>query len=129
MSLVSSDTKKRVIRHSIPADDQSLPDENTQPRDEAALIEERRKRREAIKARHRGQATPLLVQALAPDKAASKPEAKSGGVVAQDQIMGKWSVCQKIHACILIRDFKHLQSCHLPQRLEKTRAKLRLLLS
>ena len=34
--------------------------------DEAALIEERRKRREAIKAKHRGQATPLLVQALAP---------------------------------------------------------------
>ncbi|KAL8716255.1 MAG: hypothetical protein Q9220_000160, partial [cf. Caloplaca sp. 1 TL-2023] len=32
--------------------------------DEATLIEERRKRREAIKARHRGQATPLLVQAL-----------------------------------------------------------------
>ncbi|KAL8678538.1 MAG: hypothetical protein Q9186_005118 [Xanthomendoza sp. 1 TL-2023] len=37
--------------------------------DEAALIEERRKRREAIKARHRGQANPLLVQALALDNA------------------------------------------------------------
>ncbi|MCJ1398490.1 U4/U6 small nuclear ribonucleoprotein prp4 [Xylographa trunciseda] len=37
----------------------------SQPLDEAALIEERRKRREAIKAKHRGQATPLLVQALA----------------------------------------------------------------
>ncbi|KAL9048870.1 MAG: hypothetical protein Q9206_005803 [Seirophora lacunosa] len=35
--------------------------------DEATLIEERRKRREAIKAKHRGQATPLLVQALALD--------------------------------------------------------------
>ena len=35
--------------------------------DEAALIEERRKRREAIKAKHRGQATPMLVQALALD--------------------------------------------------------------
>ena len=35
--------------------------------DEAALIEERRKRREAIKAKHKGQATPLLVQALALD--------------------------------------------------------------
>ena len=32
--------------------------------DEAALIEERRKRREAIKNKYRGQATPLLVQAL-----------------------------------------------------------------
>lgn len=36
-----------------------------QPVDEAALIEERRKRREAIKAKHRGQTTPMLVQALA----------------------------------------------------------------
>ena len=32
--------------------------------DEATLIEERRKRRAAIKAKHRGQATPLLVQTL-----------------------------------------------------------------
>ncbi len=32
--------------------------------DEAALIEERRKRREAIKAKYKGQATPLLVQSL-----------------------------------------------------------------
>lgn len=40
---------------------------STQPADEATLIEERRKRREAIKARHRGQATPILVQALALD--------------------------------------------------------------
>ncbi|KAL9068646.1 MAG: hypothetical protein Q9161_006084 [Pseudevernia consocians] len=38
---------------------------STQPADEATMIEDRRKRREAIKARHRGQATPLLVQALA----------------------------------------------------------------
>ncbi|KAL8669994.1 MAG: hypothetical protein Q9168_005439 [Polycauliona sp. 1 TL-2023] len=44
--------------------------------DEAALIEERRKRREAIKARHRGQATPLSVQALALDSqsAANSPK-------------------------------------------------------
>ena len=33
--------------------------------DEATLIEERRKKREAIKAKYRGQATPMLVQALA----------------------------------------------------------------
>lgn len=78
-----------MIRHNTPADDQSLLDENAQPGDEAASIDERRKRREAIKARHRGQATPLLVQALAPDKATSTPEAKSDGVVAQDQVMGK----------------------------------------
>lgn len=73
-----------MIRYNTPADDQSLLDENAQP-----SIDERRKRREAIKARHRGQATPLLVQALAPDKATSTPEAKSDGVVAQDQVMGK----------------------------------------
>lgn len=48
-----------------------------QPVDEATLIEERRKRREAIKAKHRGQATPVLVQALAlenkPDFNTPKP--------------------------------------------------------
>lgn len=35
-----------------------------EPLDEAALIEQRRKRREAIKAKYRGSGTPLLVQAL-----------------------------------------------------------------
>ena len=34
------------------------------PIDEAALIEERRRKREAIKAKYKGQAAPLLVQAL-----------------------------------------------------------------
>lgn len=34
------------------------------PLDEESLIEERRKRREAIKAKYRGPATPLLAQAL-----------------------------------------------------------------
>ncbi|KAL8809785.1 MAG: hypothetical protein Q9200_003121 [Gallowayella weberi] len=49
--------------------------------DEAALIEERRKRREAIKARYRGQATPLSVQALALDHAlAAKPPNALGDV-------------------------------------------------
>ena len=38
---------------------------STQSIDEANLIEERRKRREAIKARHRNQVTPLLVRSLA----------------------------------------------------------------
>ena len=41
--------------------------QETQPLDEAALIEERRKKRKAIKAKHRGQSTPMLVQALALD--------------------------------------------------------------
>jgi serine/threonine-protein kinase PRP4 len=38
--------------------------ESSKPLDETALIEERRKRREAIKNKYRGQAPPLLVQAL-----------------------------------------------------------------
>ena len=38
---------------------------STRPTDEITLIEERRKRREAIKARHRGQATPLIVRSMA----------------------------------------------------------------
>jgi serine/threonine-protein kinase PRP4 len=38
--------------------------EETEQLDEAALIELRRKRREAIKAKYKGAATPLLVQAL-----------------------------------------------------------------
>ncbi|KAI9714088.1 MAG: hypothetical protein M1812_006535 [Candelaria pacifica] len=43
--------------------------------DEATMIEERRKRREAIKAKYKGQATPLLVQALqlGNDSGQSKP--------------------------------------------------------
>ncbi|KAL9602320.1 MAG: hypothetical protein Q9219_001886 [cf. Caloplaca sp. 3 TL-2023] len=47
--------------------------------DEATLIEQRRKRREAIKAKHRGQATPLLVQSLALD---SKSAPESPGPAA-----------------------------------------------
>ena len=38
---------------------------STQPADEITLIEERRKRREAIKARHRGPATPLIIRSMA----------------------------------------------------------------
>lgn len=78
-----------MTRHNSPADNQSLPDGIAQPLNEAALIEERRKRREAIKARHRGQATPLLVQALAPEKAVSTPEANLDSAIAEDQNMGR----------------------------------------
>lgn len=49
--------------------------------DEATLIEERRKKREAIKAKYRGQATPLLAQALVSssklDATTPKPESLS----------------------------------------------------
>lgn len=40
------------------------PEPESEPVDEDALIEQRRKRREAIKAKYRGSAPPLLVQAL-----------------------------------------------------------------
>lgn len=46
------------------SEDVSMQPPKPAPADEASLIEERRKRREAIKAKYKGQATPLLVQAL-----------------------------------------------------------------
>lgn len=68
--------------HSTAEKDGNNADDITQPAsmhpaDEAALIEERRKRREAIKAKHRGQATPLLVQALALDTTSAPSTPKS----------------------------------------------------
>ena len=45
--------------------DKVMQSTSKQAADEITLIEERRKRREAIKARHRGQATPLTVRSLA----------------------------------------------------------------
>lgn len=45
--------------------------------DEATLIEQRRKRREAIKAKYRDQAAPLLVQALTATGSASTPQTES----------------------------------------------------
>ncbi|KAI9871243.1 MAG: U4/U6 small nuclear ribonucleoprotein prp4 [Pleopsidium flavum] len=54
---------------------------DTQPKDEVTLIEERRKRREAIKAKYRGSATPLLVQALqlGNESGLSTPRAQGSG--------------------------------------------------
>lgn len=55
-----------------------LPEEPAiQVLDEAALIEERRKRREVIKNKYRGQATPLLVQALHVGSDGGSPTATS----------------------------------------------------
>lgn len=48
-----------------------------EPVDEAKLIEERRKKREAIKAKYRGQATPLLVSALGLSDSAPNSPAES----------------------------------------------------
>ncbi|TGO70227.1 hypothetical protein BOTNAR_0002g00110 [Botryotinia narcissicola] len=49
---------------STPAEEASNEVPEEEPIDEATLIEQRRKRREAIKAKYRGSGTPLLVQAL-----------------------------------------------------------------
>lgn len=59
------------------AHDQAAHD--SEPLDEAALIEERRKRREAIKAKYKGQSTPLIVQVLQPgvESGPSTPQAES----------------------------------------------------
>jgi serine/threonine-protein kinase PRP4 len=56
-----------VCRQDSASDQADVPEnepELEEPIDEATLIEQRRKRREAIKAKYRGAATPLLVQAL-----------------------------------------------------------------
>lgn len=68
---------------------ESFPD--AQPVDEATMIEERRKKREAIKAKHRGQATPLLVQALALNSASTPTTSKLQIAGEEAQILGKLS--------------------------------------
>lgn len=72
------------------ADANLVPSEQSQPLDEAALIEERRKRREAIKSRHRGQATPLLAQALGADKALATHEHAAASSVSQGHNNGQY---------------------------------------
>ncbi|PGH17783.1 CMGC/DYRK/PRP4 protein kinase [Helicocarpus griseus UAMH5409] len=47
-----------------PSNDTEMSEAPPEPVDEATLIEQRRKRREAIKAKYRDQSTPLLVKAL-----------------------------------------------------------------
>lgn len=66
VSLHAADIKNNSssILEDATGDKEPMQPANTQPVDEAAMIEERRKRREAIKAKHRGQATPMLVQVL-----------------------------------------------------------------
>ncbi|KAL9122158.1 MAG: hypothetical protein Q9187_001287 [Circinaria calcarea] len=56
------------------------------PLDEAALIEARRKKREAIKAKYRGQETPMLVQALALNNGSAPNSPKPDGATASPQI-------------------------------------------
>lgn len=79
-----------AYRHENHAEEQSLPADPPQPLDEAALIEQRRKRREAIKARHKGQDTPLLVQAVAPEKTLSTSEARITDSLDRNQAEGRF---------------------------------------
>ena len=68
MSFFENSSHADLALSKLPNGDEEAKDniENLRLIDEAVLIEERRKRREAIKAKHRGQATPLLVQVLIP---------------------------------------------------------------
>jgi serine/threonine-protein kinase PRP4 len=59
---VVTDILGRMYQNNPPSLVPDAPEE--EPIDEATLIEQRRKRREAIKAKYRGSGTPLLVQAL-----------------------------------------------------------------
>jgi serine/threonine-protein kinase PRP4 len=56
-------TNRRLHHRNEPAAEED-PEPESEVLDEEALIEQRRKRREAIKAKYRGSAPPLLVQAL-----------------------------------------------------------------
>ncbi|KAL8987223.1 MAG: hypothetical protein Q9177_003550 [Variospora cf. flavescens] len=64
--------------------------------DEATLIEERRKRREAIKAKHRGQATPLLVQALALENTSALDASKTMSDDDQPPIAGRIELSKSV---------------------------------
>lgn len=79
----ASSSKPMVATADKHRSDEPVPGDIAEPTDEATLIEERRKRREAIKAKHRGQASPLIVQALALDKVAGKPEPVSAGYMSE----------------------------------------------
>lgn len=74
-----------------------------EPIDEATQLEARRKRREAIRAKYRGQATPLRLQALhiAGDGAPSTPNSEP--VATNNAASGMW-----IFVCVPPRGFKAL---------------------
>ena len=77
----------------------------SEPPDEAALIEQRRKKREAIKAKHRSQETPLLVQALNANNTSTSGEAQpdTPGTAAQAIGKLKLSDCFRVTNVIQIR--------------------------
>ena len=61
--------------------------------DEATLIEVRRKRREAIKAKYRSQKTPLQLEAMALDSASTPATPQQSTPEVQTQATGKLSSC------------------------------------
>jgi len=68
---ISSAAQNQTIAEGLEA-------EQAPPKDESVSIEERRKRREAIKAKYKSQATPLLVQALQQESAPASPLSQLG---------------------------------------------------
>ena len=100
-SLFTDDViSRRVVEAATDSEELSAPVQS-QPLDEAALIEERRKRREAIKAKHRGQATPLLVQALATSTIQTPPTSTSDTPIPTLRITGN-STRSNAKICILM---------------------------
>lgn len=77
--------------------------------DEAALIEQRRKRREAIKARYRSQASPFPAQVGKPEGKAESTAANAEKSVASDSARGKncphfWSeILPQDNMCLLLQ--------------------------
>ena len=64
-TLTLNNSKKPLSHNNVPAEENlELAQALIEPVDESKLIEERRKRREAIKAKYKGQASPLLSHAL-----------------------------------------------------------------
>ena len=70
---------------------------SSQLADEATLIESRRKRREVIKARHRGQAIPFVVQALTLDNTSAPSTPKSSVMPEDNPAQGKFC-CFRLNA-------------------------------
>ena len=81
---------------------------NDESVDEATLIEERRKRREAIKAKHKGEATPSLIQALALDNRSAPSTPKTTALESELQAQGE-------HQCRISQLPTNRASTALPQ--------------
>ncbi|MCJ1432387.1 U4/U6 small nuclear ribonucleoprotein prp4 [Xylographa pallens] len=103
---------KKVVKASTDSEELSA-SVQSQPLDEAALIEERRKRREAIKAKHRGQATPLLVQALATSTIQTPPTSTSDITVPTLRITGNSTPSGT--TALLLMDFTESPAVSPPQ--------------